>query len=169
MNLSLKLRLTLMLLILGCTVGCDQTTKHIARAELGERRFIVLPGGLGEFRQTENPGSFLSFGDSLPKTLRQALFTFFVGAGLLGLLLYLAFGCRLNRWLFIGLGLICAGGIGNLIDRITHHGLVSDFIFIRAGPFHTGVFNLADIAIMAGGAVVACDFLTRRRIQGQQR
>jgi signal peptidase II len=168
MNLSLKLRLTLMLLILGCTVGCDQTTKHMARSELGERHFIVLPGGFGEFRQAENPGSFLSFGESLPKTLRLALFTFFVGVGLLGLLLYLAFGYWLNRSLFIGLGLICAGGMSNLIDRIAHHGLVSDFIFIRAGPFHTGVFNLADVAILVGGAVIACDFVTRRRKQSEK-
>jgi signal peptidase II len=168
MNLSHKLRLALMLLMLGCTVGCDQTTKHIARRELGERGFIVLPGGFGEFRQSENPGAFLSLGDSLPKTLRLMLFTFFVGVGLLSLLFYLAFGCRLNPLLFIGLGLIWAGGTSNLIDRITRHGLVSDFIFIRIGPFHTGVFNLADVTIMLGGAVIVCGVLMRRRKQSQK-
>jgi signal peptidase II len=157
-----------MFLLLACTVGCDQTTKHIARSELRERRLIVLPGGFAEFRQAENPGSFLSLGDSLPKTLRLALFTFFVGVGLLSLLVYLAFGRRLNHLLFIGLGLIWAGGTSNLIDRITNHGLVSDFIFIRIGWLHTGVFNLADVAIMIGGAVIACDLLTRQRNQSQK-
>ncbi len=162
MNLSRKLRLAVMLLVLGCTVGCDQTTKHIARRELGERGFIQLPGGFGEFRLAENPGSFLSMGDSLPQSLRLTIFTIGAGIGLSGLLAYLVFGGRLSWLFFIGLGLVCAGGISNLIDRITRHGLVSDFIFIRIGPFHTGVFNMADVVIMIGGAMIVREFWLRR-------
>jgi signal peptidase II len=163
MNLSHKLRLAVMLLMLGCTVGCDQTTKNIARRELGERGFITLPGGFGEFRLAENPGSFLSFGDWLPKPLRLILFTIGVGFGLFGLLAYLVFGGRFGRLIFVGLGLVWAGGMSNMIDRITRHGLVSDFIFIRIGPFHTGIFNVADVVIMIGGAMIACDLWLRRR------
>ena len=111
MNLSHKLRLAVMLIVLGCTVGCDQTTKHIARSKLGERGFIILPGGFGELRLAENPGSFLSFGDSLPKSLRLTIFTIGAGIGLFGLLAYLVFGGRLNWLFFIGLGLVCAGGM----------------------------------------------------------
>lgn len=151
-----------MLLVLGCTVGCDQTTKHIARRELGERGSITVPGGFGEFRLAENPGSFLGFGDSLPKSLRLAIFTIGVGIGLFSLLAYLVFGGWLGWLFFIGLGLVCAGGMSNLIDRITRHGLVSDFIFIRIGPFQTGVFNVADVVIMIGGAVIARDLWLRR-------
>ena len=162
MNLSHKLRLAVMLFVLGCTVGCDQTTKHIARSKLGERGFITLPGGFGEFRLAENPGSFLSFGDSLPKPLRLTIFTIGAGIGLFGLQAYLVFVGRLSWFFFIGLGLVCAGGMSNLIDRVTRHGLVSDFVFIRIGPFHTGVFNVADAVIMIGGAVVVCDLWLRR-------
>ena len=151
-----------MLLVLGCTVGCDQTTKHIARSKLEERGFIIFPGGFGEFRLAENPGSFLSLGDSLPNTVRITIFTIGAGIGLFGLLAYLVFGGRLNWLFFIGLGMICAGGMSNWIDRILRHGLVSDFIFICIGPFHTGVFNVADVVIMIGAAVVACDLWSRR-------
>ena len=154
-----------MLIVLGCTVGCDQITKHIARRELGERGFISLPGGLGELRLAENPGSFLSLGDSLPQPLRLTLFTIGAGIGLFGLLAYLVFGGRLSWLCFIGLGLVWAGGMSNLLDRITQHGLVCDFIFISLGPVHTGVFNVADVVIMLGGAVVAYDFWLRRNKQ----
>lgn len=164
MNLSHKLRLAVMLFVLGCTVGCDQTTKHIARSELGERGFILLPRGFGEFRLADNPGSFLSLGDSLPKFVRLTVFTLGTGAGLFGLLAYLLFGGRFSWFLFVGLGLVWAGGISNLIDRITRDGLVSDFIFIRIGPFHTGVFNVADVVIMIGGVVIACDLWWRRPV-----
>lgn len=168
MTLSLKLRLALILLILGCTVGCDQTTKHIARSELGERGVVMMPGGFGEFRFTENPGAFLSFGDSLSKPLRLTVFTVGVGLGLSGLLAYLVFGGHRSWLFFAGFGLVWAGGISNLIDRVTRHGLVSDFIFVRIGPFRTGIFNLADVVIMIGGAVIVCDYLLRRHKRDQK-
>jgi len=46
--------------------------------------------------------------------------------------------------------LVWAGGISNLVDRFSRHGLVTDLIVVRAGPLQTGIFNLADFAIVAG-------------------
>ena len=46
--------------------------------------------------------------------------------------------------------LLLAGGIGNLIDRTFHGGLVIDFLNVGIGPLRTGIFNVADMAIMAG-------------------
>lgn len=50
----------------------------------------------------------------------------------------------------LGISLVFAGGVGNLIDRIIHHGSVVDFINIGIGSFRTGIFNIADVAIMGG-------------------
>ncbi len=50
--------------------------------------------------------------------------------------------------LVIGFGLLVGGGLGNLVDR-ARLGLVTDFI--RSGP---NAFNIADVAIFAGGLVV---------------
>jgi len=50
----------------------------------------------------------------------------------------------------LALSLICAGGIGNLIDRLVY-GYVIDFLDFRIWP----VFNLADSAITVG-AVLLC-------------
>ena len=162
MPLSHKFRLVILLLVLGCTVGCDQTSKHFARIRLGESGFVTLPGGFGELRLAQNPGSFLSLGASLPESLRLTLLTFGVGAGLCGILIYLVVSCRL-RWLsFAGLALVWAGGTSNLIDRITRHGRVSDFIFIQVGPFHTGIFNVADVVIMLGFAALAWELWKQR-------
>jgi signal peptidase II len=163
MPLSRKLRLLILSLVLVCAAGCDQTSKHLARATLEHTGSIMLPGGFGEFRLAENPGSFLSLGDSLPNSLRFAIHTVAVTAGLLGLFTYLILSNRLNRHSFIGLTLILAGGTGNLIDRVARQGLVTDFIFLRVGPFHTGIFNLADLLIMIGMAVLLFDLWKRRR------
>ncbi len=164
MTTSRKLRLAILFLVLGCTVGCDQTSKHIARTELNRLGSGTLPGGFGELRLAENPGSFLSLGDSLPDLLRLALLTIGVGAGLVGLLAYLARSSRLNWLCFMGLALAWAGGTSNLIDRITRQGLVTDFVFIRVGSLHTGVFNAADLLIVIGIAALFCDLWKRRRL-----
>ncbi len=51
---------------------------------------------------------------------------------------------------FVSLTLILAGGVGNLIDRVTNDGLVTDFLNIGVGAFRTGIFNVADVAVMTG-------------------
>ncbi len=53
---------------------------------------------------------------------------------------------------------ILAGGIGNVIDRLTHeNGHVVDFLFIDlkfAAFARTGVFNVADMAIVLGVMII---------------
>lgn len=46
-------------------------------------------------------------------------------------------------------GLIAGGAVGNLVDRLLHHGRVTDFIAVGTFP----VFNLADAAISAGAVL----------------
>lgn len=165
---SHKFRLAVLLSALVCSVGCDQASKLMARRELGDLGSITLPGGLGELRLAENPGSFLSLGESIPERLRVPLFTIGVGVGLIGLLVYLTFGCRHSWPSFAGLALVWSGGTSNWIDRLTRHGHVCDFIFLRAGPFQTGVFNVADMVITIGITLLACDLWRRRHKQETQ-
>lgn len=47
------------------------------------------------------------------------------------------------------LGLIIGGAIGNAIDRIVHGG-VADFFSLHAFGYYWYVFNIADVAIVAG-------------------
>jgi signal peptidase II len=48
--------------------------------------------------------------------------------------------------------------VSNLLDRLLRHGLVTDFITIRIGPFHSGIFNAADVLIVIGTAVIVYGF-----------
>ena len=89
MNFSRPLRLVILLLLLGGTVGCDQTTKHIARTKLNQFDSVMLLGGLGELQLAENSGAFLSLGDSLPQAIRTLVFTVVGGIGLLAMFVYL--------------------------------------------------------------------------------
>ena len=52
----------------------------------------------------------------------------------------------------LGLVLFTAGGASNWIDRVLR-GSVVDFLNLGIGPLRTGVFNMADVAIMLGAGL----------------
>jgi signal peptidase II len=146
---SRPIRLMVLWLVLIGTVGCDHITKHLARTKLAQMSYATMPGHFIEFTLAENPGAFLSLGSSFPHIGRIA-FIACVGIGLALLFGYLVSASRLLWMPFGGLALVWAGGMSNLIDRFRHHGFVTDFMVVRVGPLHTGIFNLADLAIMIG-------------------
>jgi signal peptidase II len=115
------------------------------------------------FRLAHNTGAFLGLGDSLPDTLRQPLFTAGVGTLLVGLLIYALRTKVIDRLNVIALGLIFAGGASNLGDRIVYGGYVVDFVQVGVGPLRTGVFNIADMAIMAGAFLLLIDAFRKDR------
>ncbi len=158
------LRRTILVLatLLGC-VGCDQKTKSLAREYLRGRDAVSFLGGAVRFDYAENLGAFLSLGASLPPRWRSAAFTFGAAAGLVAILAYSLFASRLGALHVLGLSLFCAGGAGNLVDRLSFGGSVRDFLNIGVGSFRTGIFNLADVALLAGCLLL----LLPRTLSGQ--
>src|SRR6266478_6276466 len=152
---SCTLRFLAVFLVLISTAGCDQATKHLARTELSQWHSSPFAGGFIELTLAENPGTFLSLGASLPEPVRHGLLTVGIGIGLTCLLAYLVRASTLRWTAFIGLTLVWAGGMSNLVDRFARKGLVTDFILLRIGPLHTGIFNVADLVIVAGIIILA--------------
>jgi signal peptidase II len=101
----------------------------------------------------ENAGGFLSLGADLPRQSRTAVFTIATGLALL-VLVAMAVRDRLAGPSGVGLVLFVAGGASNWIDRVLS-GSVVDFLNVGIGPLRTGVFNVADVAIMVGAGLVA--------------
>ena len=97
----------------------------------------------------ENQGAILSFEHSMPEKWRGAVFSVAVAAlsGLLILCLFLV--SALRPLSVIGLSLTCGGISSNLFDRIAF-GYVVDFLNVGWGGFRSGIFNVADAAIIAG-------------------
>ena len=143
------LRLVLTGLLLLSCVGCDQAAKVLARDALAERPPSSLLHGVVQLQYVENPGAFLSLGAGLPHPIRFLLFVVGAGAVLEAGLAFAVRSNRLNRWQKAAVLLAVGGGIGNLIDRVTH-GAVVDFVSLGIGPLRTGIFNLADVAITIG-------------------
>jgi len=150
----MRLRLVALLTVLLPCVACDQVTKSLATATLQGAGPSRLLGGLFTLTFAENPGAFLGLGGGLPDGLRLALFSGVVGIGLAVAAMWLVWA-RLPLVAFLGGALMIAGGVGNLIDRIGRpdHRVV-DFAVISVGPLRTGVFNVADVHIMLGAALL---------------
>lgn len=66
----------------------------------------------------------------------------------------------------IALSLITGGAIGNIIDRL-RQGAVTDFLDFHLMDYHWPTFNLADVFVVSGAALlVAVSFLNKSPNQG---
>jgi signal peptidase II len=140
------------------TIGCDRVTKHFAAVSLSEVPPQSFMMDTVRLEYAENSGAFLSLGAHWPTKVRTGLFTVGTAIFLLAVVLAAARG----RWSgpdLVGTALFVAGGASNLVDRVIR-GSVIDFMNVGIGPLRTGIFNIADMAIMLGAAMVA--FVTFR-------
>ena len=135
-------------LLLAGTAGCDRVTKHYALMNLAGMPDQSYLGDTIRLNYHENAGGFLSAGATWRPEIRAVVFQFANGAFLLGTMV-LAIRHQWSRLAATGLILFVAGGLSNLIDRLAM-GSVIDFLNLGIGSFRTGIFNVADVAILAG-------------------
>ncbi|MCP3697915.1 MAG: signal peptidase II [Aliivibrio sp.] len=141
--------LTILVVTFSC-VGCDQGTKVLASEYLPKGQMTSYLNDILRIGYTENIGAFLGLGNTLSDSARFWIFVVLVGAFLFGLLAYLIQNSKQNLSSLIALSLIFSGGLSNFYDRVVNNGAVVDFLNIGIGSLRTGIFNVADIAIMLG-------------------
>jgi signal peptidase II len=152
-------------IILASNIGCDQVSKSLVRERLDKRERVELAGDYFILTRVENTGAFLSMGNSLPVPLRITLLSV-LPALIMIYGLYFLFTKRSLSWISIlGLCFIIGGGIGNLYDRIVY-GSVTDFLHMDFVIFRTGIFNMADVSIMIGTALILFHALLKQRFEG---
>ena len=134
------------------TIGCDRVTKHAATTMLAGQPGHSYLADTVRLRYIENAGGFLSLGAGWPSAVRTTFFTAATGVMLLTLAVVLFRRTR-DEWSTVGFALFLAGGASNWIDRISR-GSVVDFLNVGVGSLRTGVFNVADAAIMLGATIV---------------
>ncbi len=141
-------------------IAVDRVTKNWAVEALADGDIAVIDKVL-YFRYTENTGvAFSMFSDN-----RWVL----VGVTSVMLIVALAFflsGKIKDKAELFALSLIIAGGVGNLIDRLSL-GYVIDFIDVRI--IHFAIFNVADMCITVGAFLVCiAAFAAEKREKREQ-
>ncbi len=145
-------------------IAIDQLVKLLALVSLQANsfKFGASPINLA-LELSLNPGAFLSLGAALPAQVKKLIFI--VGVAVV---VAWAMGWSLSNWSqplrkVLPLYAIALGGIANLIDRVFRDGHVVDYMVLNVGPTHTGVFNIADIAITAGALFLMLDLFVKPR------
>lgn len=137
----------------------DQWTKQLATEHLKNTPAKSWLGDVFRLQYATNEGAFLSLGANLPPELRYWILTIGVGLLLLSLCVYALFSeplwkTKLDDLQVAGYSFIASGGFSNWIDRARFEGSVVDFMNMGLGPVRTGVFNVADLAILVGIGVL---------------
>lgn len=124
-------------------------------------REIKVVDGFMKLVYAENPGAAWGVMRELDASVRVAFFT------LIGLLASIGMiwaiwtgwmGSTLTTW---ALGGVLSGAVGNLLDRNIHT-IVVDFILNFVGEHRWPVYNVADIGISVGVALILLELLLHR-------
>lgn len=151
------------------SLAADLGTKTWAekKLQLGETPApkTIIKGVFG-FMLAKNRGGAWGLLQGASEMVRKP---FFVTVSILAIVFIVSLFRRLHprqkalKW---GLPLVLGGALGNLVDRI-RYGYVIDFIDWQATwkgqAHHWPTFNVADIAICVGVALMAIDMLSARR------
>jgi signal peptidase II len=133
-----------MLAVCGLVLALDQISKGLIRDSLAPGERVDLALGFDLARVTNSGIAFGLLDDSSDAAV---LAITIAGLGIVTAW----FAVDANRpGLWLGVGLLLGGALGNLADRIRHDG-VTDFIDPPLWP----AFNLADVSITAGVVVIA--------------
>ncbi len=148
-------------IILG--LAGDFFSKQWVLENLAGGKVIDLIPGYLDFSYLENRGA--AFGIFQGQV--QLLSIIAVGVALV-ILIYLLRNKGLHPAAKLSLSLIIAGALGNVIDRV-RYGFVVDFIhFHIKNQWHFPTFNVADMCVVAGAALMILYVLFLDKEEGRQ-
>ena len=145
-------------------VGCDHATKIAARAALGEGRVVTVIPNVLDLRYAENRGTAFSV---FPGAHGAGTMVLLVAVSLFAIGALVVYWWRVRKngaATQLACALVVAGAIGNLADRAVR-GFVVDFVHLHHWP----IFNVADVAITIGVAMLLVVSLTRAKKRAARR
>jgi signal peptidase II len=147
-------------------VGCDHATKLAAKADLegGPPRQVLR--SVLDLQYVENRDTAFNLLRWLPEAVRKPALIAFGGVAIVFVVAALVVAMRRGGWRAtpsrgVALVLILSGAFGNYLDRV-FRGYVVDFIHVPHWP----VFNVADVFVTAGVALLAWSMLRGSREPG---
>ena len=140
-------------MVLVTVLVADVVTKAAAVTYLVPRRMPrEVFGEAVQFTLVYNPGA--AFGWSVGPFSRWIFMALTVVALVILWRLYRA-TLEEQRIRLVALALVCGGALGNLVDRVRWARGVVDFIDVGIGGMRWPTFNIADVAVSVGAALLA--------------
>ena len=146
------LRILVIAAIISINIGCDQSTKYLAKKHLPRASTIQVIDNIFILHYAENRGGFLGMFSSLPKTFRLIVLSVLPLISLLAMMYYLVATRELSSPYILALCCIIGGGLSNIADRLVNEYVV-DFMNVGIGGFRSGIVNFADLSITMGAVI----------------
>jgi len=143
-------------LLAAAVLSIDRLTKLLVIKNLKLHYSFPVIKGLLYFTRVHNRGA--AFG-----LFKGQIFLFAIVSVVAAVFICLSLRKAKSNIYSLSLGLILAGAIGNLIDRLAF-GYVIDFLDLRIWP----VFNVADSAITVGAVLLGWTILNANKIESHQ-
>ena len=139
-------------------ITIDQITKYVATTHLlYAKPKVILP--ILNFTLTFNDGAAFGMFDQQPGW--QIIFFVVLALVITGVLIGYVLKTPCDRRMrLLGMSLIIAGAIGNLIDRVWHQTVI-DFIQCHIGEWSFAIFNVADACITIGVFALLITFYSK--------
>lgn len=138
--------------IAGIVFVLDQVTKKIVERNMELHESISIIGDFFRLTSHRNPGA--AFG------ILQEQRTFFIIITIVVLAAIIWYITLIRKsgktMMLVALGLVLGGAVGNFVDRLLY-GKVVDFLDFHLGFYDFPIFNIADMGIVCGGALILLD------------
>ncbi len=158
-NESRKL-LGLFALVVLVIVSLDQVTKAIIVNSLGLNEVHTVVPGYFDIVHFRNAGAAFGFLGGKYSLIKHYFFTSITFVALLGIFIYVLRLTAPRAVEIVALGLVFAGALGNLIDRL-RFGKVIDFLYFHWHQYYWPAFNIADSAISVGAILLLLLYLKK--------
>jgi signal peptidase II len=152
--------IVILFVLLACGF-CDQASKSLAGLFLSDGTVWSFFSDTIRAQLVHNEGGVMSLGAAASPVWQWFLIVWTVCA-LVTVLAYALCSRTARMGVVVSTALVFAGGAANLVDRLMHHGSVVDFININVVGLRAAVFNLADVAVIAGFLMLVVAKLTGR-------
>ncbi|MFB0519254.1 MAG: signal peptidase II [Acidobacteriota bacterium] len=143
----------------------DQGSKYLIHSYIERHRQIEVIPHLLNITYVENRGGAFGIFATSASPLKPLIFS---SLSIIALIIIIYFSIKLplrERWARFGLSLIFGGAVGNFADRL-RLGFVIDFIDLHWNRLHWPSFNIADVAICTGVAILIWKTLIPSHLKG---
>jgi signal peptidase II len=159
-------KIGLFVLIVVGIVSVDYVTKILIQQNFHLYQQVELIGEYVRLTYIYNPGA--AFGIQVGPHSRL-IFLVLTVIALVALVVMYWHTPRQDGSRLVSIALICAGAIGNLIDRVRSEAGVVDFLDVGIGDIRWPVFNVADIAVTVGATMLALSLWREDREEAARR
>ncbi len=146
----------------GAVVALDQATKALVRWQLTLHDSVTVVPGVLDITHVRNTGAAFGILNAAEFPFKSAVMLTIALAAFAAIAYFATRLAAHEVVARIGLTLVLAGAVGNLIDRATV-GYVTDFVDVYWRGWHFWAFNVADAAISIGAGLVILDLLVAGR------